>query len=594
MASPAPAQLRNELDPDGAMTRLLFEDSPEATIDWIEHYLTVPDEHGKVVPMRLYPQQKLMARDTTGRDLVIKGRQTRASSYFMAANLRAFVTGQIFGGTWVVGAQDDKTTENGFRARIRHHILKDLPSKGVHLTLAADNAQELVIEDFDNKIIFVSGEQRTMSRGFAVQRIHFSEYAHWKDSALELLGGAIPAVPADGRIIIESTPKGEQGGFYERAVASHQPGNPEWGDPQSLWAVHLYPWWLEPRYRVSDTMDGSDIVVPAQKLVELERTFKPDFREDELIHKHKLDLRQLLWRRFRKAELDMTPTPFLQEYPEDIDTCWLGVQGKFFETPDQIDHLSFYRESRQQPFRYMENLTYRGDSVPFHGPNLALWEMPDHKDTYVLGFDSAGGGIGKDADWSVAYVASVKKEKFVARLRVKAPPKLFAAMIAALATFYHEALVSGERSHQGDTVFRELVDLHYRNIYYHVDPTKKNERAQAGLYPTPANRTRLLENFKTAITTHAVTIFCSELVREMNVFTWQKFNNRLKATAIDLVGQHDDCIFAAIHTWFIIDKARTRFRNKLEEQDDQEIVIGRHGIVQRRGGDDYDQRLWLS
>ena len=36
-----------ELDPASDEARLLFDESPEATMDWIEHFLTVPNELGQ-------------------------------------------------------------------------------------------------------------------------------------------------------------------------------------------------------------------------------------------------------------------------------------------------------------------------------------------------------------------------------------------------------------------------------------------------------------------------------------------------------------------------------------------------------------------
>lgn len=586
------SKVQGEIDPDSEFGWMMFDESPEAIQAWIENFLTVPNELGQIVKMKLYPQQVRMLHDHTGRDVTVKGRQTRASSLLMARNLRRLVSGQVWGATCVMGAQDDSTTQGVFRKRIQHHLKNDLSST-FKFDISNDNDDELVINDFGNRIVWVSGEQRTLSRGFAAQIIHFSEFAHWKESALELLGGAIPAVaaPPYGRIDLESTPKGEQGAFYDYATDARP------FKPNSLWTVHLYPWWMEPRYRAADDYHtGCDIILSPRELYERRTDFTPTDHEQRLITEYGLDVDQIIWRRLKKEEQDRTQAPFLQEYPEDLDTCWLGVQGKFFDTPDGVDHLEFYRDSRRNPVKFFEKLTYRGDEVSFYGPNLAVWEFPDQDDTYVMGFDAAGGGIGKDADYSVCYVMSVKKEKIVARLRVQASPKVFAAMIAAVATFFKTALINGERSHQGDMVFDELRELVYKNIYYHVDPLKpggKNDRPQPGLYPTQANRQSVLEKFKTGITNYAIESFCSELVREMNVFTWQKFQNRMKAAAIDLVGQHDDCIFAAAYTWFVIDKARNRMRIRAHEGQDELVTRGPNNLVVRRGGNERGDQPWF-
>lgn len=562
-----PPNRMDELDPDGYESWLLLDESPEAVQAWIETYLTVPNEHGLIVPMKLYPQQIQMLKDETGRDVTVKGRQTRASSLKVARNLRSLVSGQLWGATAVIGAQDDQTTQGMFRKRVEHHM-EDLKRAGFKFNTQS-NEQELVIKDLGNRIVWISGEQRTMSRGYAVQILHLSELAHWKDSALELIGGALPAIPASGRADFESTPKGEQGAFYEYAMKRSKQFNAD-----GLWSVHLYPWWLEPRYRVSDDMTtGFDLILPRSDFAYMMANFVPSDYENRLIDRHALDVSQILWRRLKKSELDATHAPFLQEYPEDLDTCWLGMEGKFFDTPDGIDHLEFYRDARQEPKQRYEKLEYRGASVPFYGPNFVIWELPSSDDTYVAGFDTAGGGVGETSDYSVLYIMSVRKEKVVARLRVQCSPKVFASMICAAGTMFNGATVNGERSHQGDMVFEEMRDLGYRHIYYHVDPTKPKETPKAGIYTSQQNRQMILEKFKSAVVGGAITSFCPELVREMNVFTWQKYQGRMKVSAMDLVGMHDDCIFAAAECWYIVD----RVRNRAQQHDTP--VFDQNGLI---------------
>lgn len=589
---PPPNRL-NEVDPKSDEGRLLFEESPAATQAWIEHFLSTANELGQVVPFKLYPQQIKILQDETGRDIIVKGRQTRASTIVLARNLRPLVTGQLWGATCVIGAQDDQTTAV-FRKKVQHHLYNDLANKGVKLKIK-DNADELIIEDFGNRILWVSGEQRTMSRGFAAQMIHFSEFAHWKDTALELLGGAIPAVPASpfGRIMLESTPKGEVGAFYKYASEAKGMTN----KPDALWTVHLYPWWLEPRYTVSDNpLSGNDIVLSMADLQQRTQNLVLTDFERKLQREHNLRPDQIIWRRLKKEEQDRTHAPFLQEYPEDLDTCWLGVEGKFFDTPDGIDHLEYYRDSRKGAVKLFERLNFRGAEVPFFGHNLAVWEFPDASDTYVIGFDSAGGGMGSEADWSVAYVASVRKEKFVARLRVQASPKNFAHMLAAVGTMFNSATINGESDARGRLIFEELRDMQYRQVHYHIDPLKpvKNQVIEPGMFPTTQNRQNILEKLKTGITNHALESFCEELVREMNVFTWVKYGDRIRAMA-DKPGQHDDCIFAAAYTWWIIDKVRNRMKRDWDFP--EEIVVDSVGQVISRGPRNApmqrQQQLWF-
>ena len=159
----------SELDPGSWTHRLLFDPSPEAQRDWIESLLTVPNERGEVVPFRLYPQQWQMLEEQTGRDITVKGRQTRASSLILARNLRRMTTG--FALRCLVVTQSDQTTAL-FRRRIEHH-LQDLARRGLDYPIVFSNKDELVIgKELQNSYLFGSGEERVTGRSYSAQITH--------------------------------------------------------------------------------------------------------------------------------------------------------------------------------------------------------------------------------------------------------------------------------------------------------------------------------------------------------------------------------------------------------------------------------------
>ncbi len=135
----SPAVRRLEAgDFDDETSRMFFGEEPEDEIDFIESIFTIDNEQGNVVPFNFYPQQKLMAHNKTGRDITVKGRQTRASSYILAKNTRRMVTGA--GLKCLTMTQDDQTTST-FRARVRHH-LHDLKQQGWEFKIGLDNDDE--------------------------------------------------------------------------------------------------------------------------------------------------------------------------------------------------------------------------------------------------------------------------------------------------------------------------------------------------------------------------------------------------------------------------------------------------------------------
>ena len=72
-AKPPVEKLATELDPESEQFGLLYD--PARTGDWIESFLTIPNEHGTIVKMNLFPQQHQMLANQT----VIPVRQRPAS-----------------------------------------------------------------------------------------------------------------------------------------------------------------------------------------------------------------------------------------------------------------------------------------------------------------------------------------------------------------------------------------------------------------------------------------------------------------------------------------------------------------------------------
>jgi len=110
----------------------------------------------------------------------------------------------------------------------------------------------------------------------------------------------------DPEVVLESTPNGTQGYFYELCMEALHEKN------KGIWRLHFYPWWWDTEYRVS--LEEGEIIVPNEE-------------ETELILKHKLTPEQIKWRRKKQKELKRL---FPQEYPEDPVACFLtSGQGYF-------------------------------------------------------------------------------------------------------------------------------------------------------------------------------------------------------------------------------------------------------------------------
>ncbi len=509
---------------DIAVQDLLFD--PALEQEWIETFLTIPNEFGQTVEFKLTEQQKLMRHFQTGRDITVKGRQTRASSKIMARNVRRMTTSG--GLNYVTVTQTDEMTQM-FRARIKHHLV-DLANANMPFDFITDNDYELVIgHKMRNRFIWASAQQQAGKRGVQTAHIvHASEVAHWPAGRdRSIIGGLLPACPPPpyGWFDIESTPNGAEGLFYDFVMGSRL------FDPTSEWTAHLYPWWLEPTYHI-DSYRASGLFDVDTMLKE----FQPTDPERRLMEDHKLSPGQILWRRIKRASLLKTGALFEQEYPENLNECFLAAGECFFFDPE-FDHINYYRtEMIHSPALLLPSLLYGDAVIDFRGGLLNVWETPVPGKSYVAWLDTA---TGQADDYTGIGVLDSETNHVAATLRVRTTPERSGAMACAVAKHYNTAYLGIERNSYGLSALSvALNDLRYPNLYYDIinEPTKP----ACGWYTTHENRDKMLGGLRAAFFGHTLVFHDAAALMEMGAFTWQKAGTQWKAQARQ--GAHDDMV----------------------------------------------------
>lgn len=268
-------------------------------IEFAEKFLKIYDKKQNKVPLIYNKVQKNYLAHRSQRDLILKARQFGISTCIEADFYRQAVTRRS---VIAILAHDDKTT--GILRRMSNRFHENMP-KEFKPTRKYANDTLVTYPDFDSEIFIATAGNENSGRGGAYSHIHGSEVAFWKD-AESLVTGIMQG--GDPYIVLESTPNGAQGYFYELCMDAI--------DKKNDWNLLFYEWWYDGQYR--------------QKLLKGE---KEDIKtsltdeEKELIKLHKLDFEQIKWRRSKIRELK---GKFLQEYPEDPKTCFLlSGQGYF-------------------------------------------------------------------------------------------------------------------------------------------------------------------------------------------------------------------------------------------------------------------------
>jgi hypothetical protein len=153
--------------------------------------------------------------------------------------------------------------------------------------------------EFDSTAIIATAGNVQSGRGDTYTMMHGSEVAFWKD-AEKIVAGAMQGGSPD--VILESTPNGAQGFFYDKCMEALS-GN-------SIWRLHFYSWFWDDNYRIV----SDDIITYTDE-------------EAALVAKHGLDQAQIKWRREKIRELGRL---FIQEYPEDEISCFLTSGNSYF------------------------------------------------------------------------------------------------------------------------------------------------------------------------------------------------------------------------------------------------------------------------
>ncbi len=442
--------------------------------------LWIRDKSGELRPLQLSPAQAEFERTCGRKNIVLKARQLGMTTYVAA---RFFLDTVLHPGTLTVQvAHDQRSAEQIFR--IVHRFLENLPEDlGDVLRTSRANVRQIVFPAIDSEYRVETAADPHAGRGLTIQNLHCSEVAMWPGEATATLAALRAAVPPDGRITLESTPKGACGAFYD-----------EWRRMDSGYVHHFYPWWREPGYRREGVAVG--------RLTEEER---------ELVSKFGLDEAQIAFRREMRATFGASAP---EEFVEDPETCFRTSGEPVFDM-----------EKVEQRLASATGPCETGDNG-----RLQVWWPPAPGRRYILGVDPAGGGPDGDA----ACIQVIERElgrqcaEWLGRVR----PEELAAEVARLGRRYGKALAVIERNNHGHAVLACLTMAENYDALY-------RERGEAGWLTTAANRPAILGRLVELVRSRPELVESARLLGEFRTFV-RGTQGRPEAAQ----GSHDDAVMA--------------------------------------------------
>ncbi|MBZ5648311.1 MAG: terminase [Acidobacteriia bacterium] len=474
----------NDLDLLIALGARLDDPAPGGRIrDFLTRsLLKIRDREGNLVRLAPNRAQRRFAECCGRRNIVLKARQLGVTTWVAA---RFFVSTITRPGTLSVQvAHDRESAEEIFR--IVHRFLENLPERMRTGALATsrDNVGQIVFPHLDSEYRVESAADGNAGRGLTIHNLHCSEVARWPRDAAATLASLRAAVPREGEIVLESTPAGAGGVFYDEWQRAAESG----------YVKHFFPWWFEESYR-KEKIQAEDLTA----------------EERELMLREGIDLAQISYRRWLTSEFrGLAP----QEYAEDDTHCFLASGDCVFDLEKIEQRLAECGE----PPETRDNA------------RLRIWLPSSPRREYIVGVDPAGGG--SEGDYACAEVMEKETAMQCAELRGHFSPQELAARVAALAREYNQALVAVERNNHGHAVLAHLArGDKYERLYEHG--------GQLGWLTSAVTRPSMLANFA-AVLANAPQLFSSRTLLE-ECRTFVRYPDGASAAA---AGAHDDCVIA--------------------------------------------------
>jgi hypothetical protein len=457
----------------------------EVTSVWLaRHLLRIRNRSGQESVLIANSVQAQFVRDRRRQNIVVKARQMGITTWVSGRFFLKTITAR--GVLTVQVAQTREAAEGIFRMVQRFWECLPEPWRKGCLRRSRANIGQMVFPDLDSEFRVLSAADESAGRGLTVQNMHCSELSRWPGDAAATLAGLRAALVPDGEMVIESTPNGAYGCFYNEWQQAGEKGV----------AKHFFPWWMEKAY-VSATVT--------------------DLRGDELelMARHGLSAGQIGFRRGLEASYRGLRT---QEFAEDAELCFRATGECCFDMEAVEQRLA----AVQEPVETRRNNALR------------IWLPPLPGKEYIVAVDTAGGG--SDGDFAAVQVIDLATGVQCAELQQRLGTLELARVAASLGREYGgaggPALVAVERNNHGAGVLAYLDAIeHYARVY---------EQAGVAGWLTSAGSKPAMISRMGALLLESPWLFLSRrLLEECRTFVTYPGGKTGAAN-----GAHDDCLMA--------------------------------------------------
>ncbi len=464
-----------------------MEEKPGQTVATAEELLRIRHRNGGTVPLIANAAQRSFEQRRGRQNIVLKARQMGITTWIAARFFLKTITRP--GTVTLQVAHTRSAAESIFR--IVQRMWEELPPelRNGPLRRSRANVGQMLFPRLDSEFRIASAFDEGVGRGLTLQNLHCSEVSRWPGNAGEVLAGLRAALAVDGELVLESTPNGAQGAFYDEWCEGSDVPRFEGGLVR-----HFFPWWLEPAYRG-----------PAVEAALLTT------EECELVARHSLSAEQIGFRRGLERSYGQLRS---QEFVEDAESCF-RVSGACC-----FDVAAVERRANDAP----------APREVRRGGALQVWLPPVAGKEYVVAVDSAGGGA--EGDYAAVQLLEVQTGLQCAELQQRLRPAELAKAAAELACEYNRAVVVVERNNHGAAVLAYLeTNERYNRVW--------RDGREAGWLTTAASKPEIIARLGSLLEQTPERFMSRRLLSECRTFV---ANEQGRSGAAG--GAHDDLVMA--------------------------------------------------
>jgi hypothetical protein len=478
---------KNEVDVLLELGRRI-DQRPSFLVELAARLLQVRGRDGQLQPMVANAVQLAFEKKRARQNIVLKARQMGLTTWVAG---RFFLRTITRPGTLTLQVAHTREAAESTFATVRR-MWEGLP-EGMRegpLRLRRSNVGQMIFAELDSEFRICSAADANAGRGLSVQSLHCSEVSRWPGDARMTLAGLRATLAPDGELVLESTPNGAYGAFYEEWCG----GVDGDADRRDGLIRHFFPWWMEEAYVgpgvAQESMSGE---------------------ERNLVSRYGLDPGQIGFRRGLERTYGALRR---QEFAEDAESCFRATGACCFE----IEALE--ERAREAPEPVGER----------HGGAWLIWLNPTAGRDYVVAVDSAGGG--EDGDFAAVQVVEVATGLQCAELRERLRPAELARVSVQMAREYRGALIAVERNNHGAAVLAYLqTSERYERVY--------RQQGEAGWLTTAASKPEMIARMGVLLAESPERFMSKRLLAECRTFVADE-----RGRAAAAAGSHDDLVMA--------------------------------------------------